>query len=177
MKKFLLRGFTLIELLIVIAIIGVLSGLIITNVQGVRERARDARRKSDFSSLQQSLRLYYHDAGSFPVSNANYQIVGCGTIATPTACSWGTSTFSVTGGGGTTVYMGKLPNDPSSGTGGTVPYDYYSVSGDNYALIAKLENLSDQDIADSQGRCSLTYTLYQTTSEDDPTRDYVVCEE
>ena len=66
LKSKLSLGFTLIELLIVIAIIGILAALIMTNVQGVRERARDSRRKADLSALKTSLRLYYNDQKIFP---------------------------------------------------------------------------------------------------------------
>lgn len=170
------QGFTLIELLIVIAVIGILSGLIITNVQGVRERARDARRKSDLNALQQSLRLYYHDANAFPLSN-NFSIEGCGTILAPSVCSWGTGTFAITQGGNLTTYMAKLPSDPSSSTGNPLNYKYYSPSGDNYIIVSHLENLSDQDIANSQLQCPVTYALYASTGSNLPTQDYVVCEE
>ena len=51
-------GFTLIELLVVISIIGILSTLLMANVGGVRERARDAQRKSDINQIQKALELY-----------------------------------------------------------------------------------------------------------------------
>ena len=176
MKNFLKQGFTLIELLIVIAIIGILSGLIITNVQGIRERARDSRRKTDLGSLRQSLRLYYNDAGSFPLSSS-YVIQGCGSFASPSTCAWGTSAFAVNNGGNVTTYMSKLPYDPSSSTAVPITYKYVS-DGDTYVIVAKLENLSDQDIADSQSRCPTSYAAYRSG---DPgsniLEDYAVCEE
>ncbi len=139
------RGFTLIELLIVITIIGILSALVMTNVQGVRERARDARRKSDLNSLKTSLRLYYNDFRSFPASD-NGQIVGCGPGTDP--CSWGAAFAS------TNTYMNTLPLDPSSSSTNPIYYTYTQIDADSYTLIAELENESDQDIADSQARCN-----------------------
>jgi prepilin-type N-terminal cleavage/methylation domain-containing protein len=164
------KGFTLIELLIVIAIVAILTALVTTNLQAARSRARDIRRKSDLRSMEQSLRLYYNDAKSFPVGNDgnDYKIEGCGTIATPATCNWGSS-FATTGGN---TYMNALPIDPSSADT-DIYYRYYSVDGDEYILVAGLENASDQDIIDSQNRCSNIYGSF--TDEKDPTKDYVVC--
>lgn len=52
------KGFTLIELLVVISIIGILATLLIANLGGVRERARDAKRKNDLNQIQKALELY-----------------------------------------------------------------------------------------------------------------------
>jgi prepilin-type N-terminal cleavage/methylation domain-containing protein len=52
-------GFTLIELMIVIAIIGVLSGLITTSINNARAKGRDARRKHDLIQIRTALNLYY----------------------------------------------------------------------------------------------------------------------
>lgn len=171
MKNLFKKGFTLIELLIVIAIIGILTALITTNLVGARARARDVRRKADLRAVQQSLRLYYNDAKLFPVSDSSYKITGCGTIAVPTVCSWG-SAFSTTA----SVYMSSLPTDPSS-TSTPIPYKYYSVTGDKQLLIATLENASDLDIADSQSRC--TTDLYEDlpVGDKNTSLDYLICDQ
>lgn len=65
------KGFTLIELLIVIAIIGVLATLLMVNFIGVRQRARDAQRKSDLRQIQSALEIYRSDQGSYPASIIN----------------------------------------------------------------------------------------------------------
>lgn len=50
-------GFTLIELLIVIAIVGILAGILVTiiDVQEYQKQARDARRMNDILSVQTAL--------------------------------------------------------------------------------------------------------------------------
>jgi len=62
------KGFTLIELIVVISIIGVLSTLIINNLNDARARARDAKRKQELSGLKTALRLYYNDYQTYPVN-------------------------------------------------------------------------------------------------------------
>ncbi len=67
-------GFTIIELLIVIAIIGILATLVLTNFQGAQAKGRDTVRKSDINSLYQKLEEYYNENGTYPnvaVTSAN----------------------------------------------------------------------------------------------------------
>jgi prepilin-type N-terminal cleavage/methylation domain-containing protein len=58
-------GFTIIELLIVIAIIGILATLVLTNFQGAQAKGRDTVRKNDINSLYQKLEEYYNEEGSY----------------------------------------------------------------------------------------------------------------
>lgn len=52
-----LSGFTLIELLVVIAIIGILSAVVLTNLEGVRENARNSVMKQQARSVATTLEL------------------------------------------------------------------------------------------------------------------------
>jgi len=60
------RGFTLIELLIVIAIIGVLSSIILTNINNARAAARDASRISDLRNMRNAMEIFYTTNGRYP---------------------------------------------------------------------------------------------------------------
>ncbi len=118
------HGFTLVELLIVIVIIGVLSAILMANFVGVRQRARDAQRKSDLRQIQSALELYRSDQGSYPLIG---QISGCGF------------TFQF----GTAIYIQKYPCDPNgSGYWNWGAY-WPSSDGKSYKIAACLENSND----------------------------------
>ncbi len=125
------KGFTLIELLVVIAIIGVLSALLMSNFIGVRQRARDAQRKSDVRQIQSALELYRADNGSYPSYTSS--TLPCGSSSTIDA----DGILNTTPPSGKTIYMQSIPCDPSTGIGYT-----YS-GGATYTLTACLENGSD----------------------------------
>ena len=131
------RGFTLVELLVVISIIGVLSALIISNLNDARARARDVRRKTNLNQLKTSLRLYYNDYQSYPNDAFGRYLPYCGAGGNQN-CQEG-DPFTVAG----TTYMSQLPEYQYDQTG----------SGESFILKVILENGSDPDIAPSQSRC------------------------
>lgn len=156
-------GFTLIELLVVITILGVLATLLIANFSTARARARDARRKNDIQALKTALRIYYNDFQRYPQDSGG-RLIGCGTASAQTACEWG-GEFSIGG----QQYMNEIPLDPlnNSTTGYVYAYEDRD-AGDGFVITAQLENVSDQDSADSQRRCGITPAQEQV---------YVVCED
>ena len=125
------KGFTLIELLIVVAIIGILSALLMTNFIAVRQRARDAQRKSDLKQMQSALELYRSDTGSYP-SASSFNALNSNPCPTP-------STLVYSG----TTYMKQIPCDPLGNTYYHSGSYYYTSNGQTYTIYACLENSSD----------------------------------
>ena len=122
------KGFTLIELLVVISIIAILSALLMANFIGVRQRSRDATRKSDLQNIRQALELYRADIGSYPATNS----VGCGaTLRDPQDAN--------------VVYMAEVPCDPTAGSSTTTGYVYTLGGNGSYTLTACIENSADSD--------------------------------
>lgn len=63
-------GFTLIEMMVVIAIMGILSSMIIINLNNSRLRAVDASIKIEMAGLRRASEIYYESNQSYG-SNAN----------------------------------------------------------------------------------------------------------
>lgn len=114
-------GFTLIEILVVIALIGILAGVLLVSLQGVRASARDAQRKSDLETVQLALEMYKSTCGSYPVGSS---------------LPWGSSLTGCAP-SGTTVFLSALPKDPIANT--ATPYGYVG-SKTTYTLSATLES-------------------------------------
>lgn len=116
------KGFTLIELLVSISIIAILTALLTANFIGARQRGRDGQRKANLYQIQSALELYRSDNGDYPLTAS---MSTCGVA------------ISVNG----TVYMQKVPCDPSTGSA----YLYTSAAGTSYTIFACLENQEDSD--------------------------------
>ena len=138
------RGFTLIELLIVVAIIGILSSLLMVNFVGIRQRARDAQRKSNLRQFQSALELYRSDQGEYPVTSAV-------APANPVApCGQGNA---FQGGSPLNTYLQTIPCDPLNA--GEYIYSYVS-DGSTYTLYTCMENVADsqKDTTNNSGYCT-----------------------
>lgn len=133
-KKQLSKGFTLIELLIVIAIIGVLTTLITSNLTLAQAKSRDARRLADLDTIASGLEIYYSENSTYP---------GPGT----TAGSFSFTSPLTDALPGTNTYIKTPPIDPRNVTG---TYEYFycttnatpTIAAPNrvFNLYAKLEN-------------------------------------
>lgn len=122
-------GFTLIELLVVVSIIGILTTIVAVNVAGVREKARDAQRKSDVSQIQKALEMYKNNQTS-PQYPETLQVL-------------------------VSDYLASLPADPLS-SWFSYSYSRARVEGDNltYKIIVCLENKSDPQKDSDQTGCA-----------------------
>ncbi len=67
-KQVKIKGFTLIEMLAVIAIIGILAGLLIPAASKARKEAAIRKAQVTISALETALSMYYTDYGAFPPS-------------------------------------------------------------------------------------------------------------
>lgn len=140
------KGFTLIEMLIVVAIIGLLAGVIFFGLGGQKGIARDAKRIADLKSVQQALELYYQANDKYPAA------AGCpasaGVSGGWTTC-WTNLQSALTG---ANIGVRSIPIDPLND--GTFYYNYGVDSGgtpqyQNYVLSAKLENKDHKALDDS----------------------------
>ena len=65
-------GFTLIELLVVVAIIGLLSSVILSQLNTARAKARDAQRIHDLSQIQLAIEMFRDDSpNNWPPGHTN----------------------------------------------------------------------------------------------------------
>lgn len=93
------KGFTLLEMLVVIGIIGIIVSMGFVSYSTSQKKARDAKRKSDLSAIQNSLEQYYS------VCNYSYPT----SISSPIQCTVVTPTV---------MLMPTVPTDPKT----TTPY-------------------------------------------------------
>ncbi|GIK84515.1 MAG: hypothetical protein BroJett025_11370 [Patescibacteria group bacterium] len=131
------HGFTMIELLVVIVILGILSVIGLGSFSSSQMKARDSRRKTDLRAISDALEVYYNDFGSYPLSDGDGTMLGCGAAAAE-ACTQGTIWQNADN---DTTYMVQIPEDPNGGR-----YYYISSDGTYFQIYAHLENDQDRDV-------------------------------
>lgn len=143
------NGFTLIELLMVVAIIGLLAGIILSSISSARAKSRDARRKLDLNQIYNAMMLFYDTYGCLPKTSAT-TCSGATGYSDVNSGSWD---YSSQGAGfmgflETSGLMSQVPVDPindgtgdvHSGSGSGYAYAYYCYNTDNTVVLrAKLE--------------------------------------
>ena len=60
------KGFTLLELLLVVAIIGILVGIILVSLGGTRAKARDGKGETEVKQIMAAFELIYTKEGQYP---------------------------------------------------------------------------------------------------------------
>ncbi len=163
------KGFTLIELLVIISIIGLLSSMLLASLRLGRIRSRDAKRKADMRQIQLGLGFYFDKFDNYPITDDGSGGGGGGGKGkkkgwakngkSKGTLAWQFSTDSSYWIGCNACYgeedsdslkefLAGLPHDPLDDTPdpriqGNYSYGYYSITGDDYELIAQLEEPED----------------------------------
>lgn len=145
------KGFSLVELLVVISIIATLTAIILPNLMGAREKARDSQRIQDLNSLKTALRMYYNDNQVYPtpVSTGN-------TLA---------ASFS--------TYFPAISN-----IGFTYSYYYKDASGDSFITCVNLESGAGTENTLSQMKCGvpgLSFDICGLSAGTTSPKVYTVC--
>lgn len=116
-------GFTLIEVMVVVAILGILATIVMTNVIGKDDQARVTTTKASLAAIANALDLYKLDNHKYPTTDEGLMAL----VEKPASAK----TFPDGG------YLNNLPEDPWGnpfqyvypGSNGR-KYDLYSLGGD-----------------------------------------------
>lgn len=150
-NKRLANGFTLLELLVVLAIIGILTGIGLASFTSAQVRARDSQRKADLKVIASVLEAYFQKNKEYPNSSSGSCGANVGWFCSATGDNW-IPNFAPT-------YIKTLPKDrlnngnlicqpsPENNTNASLTYAYRSTGAPpkQYLLVAKLENQNDGD--------------------------------
>ncbi len=130
------KGFTLVELLVVVAVLGLLTGMVVISITHVKAKARDSQRVAGINSLSTALGLYHNDFNTYPIYDGYIEDQG---NALATALT-------------TAETIVAVPTDPLNT--GDYRYYYQSIDGSDYYLEYYLE--TDSVSGKSSG---LNYTV------------------
>ncbi|MFA5432272.1 MAG: fibrinogen-like YCDxxxxGGGW domain-containing protein [Candidatus Paceibacterota bacterium] len=114
------KAFTIIEMLVVLAMVGILAGIVFKYMTGAKELADDMKRKADITLIVNAINSYAtENYGNFPIENCN---IGACT-ALPIALA---------------PFMANFPDDPNP----TNDYRYVSTDGTDFIVSAILSNVN-----------------------------------
>lgn len=156
MKK---RGFTLIELLVVISIIGLMSSVVLANLNSVRAKARDARRVADFNELRTALGLYFDKNGKYP----NETPVG----VAPWADNFTSMSNQLVAGG----FLASVPIDPTNDF--IHAYAYYNYGGTIGGLLVTYLETAPSNTTGVSPSCRPFANNW--CSSINPSQNYCIC--
>jgi len=69
------RGFTLIELMVVLVILAMLAALIVPNVVGKSDEAKQTKAKTDIAMIESLLDQFYLDMGRYPTTEEGVRVL------------------------------------------------------------------------------------------------------
>lgn len=115
-------GFTIVELLIVIVVIAILAAITIVAYNGIQARATFSTYKSDITSINKAILMYYADNGAYP-----------GHLASGSGCWTNISTQNFIS-GLTPKYMTNLPLTPNGSSDNYYAY-CFNLGGTQYKLM------------------------------------------
>lgn len=74
------KGFTIIELIVVVAIIGIVTGIIMASITNAKAKGRDSKRIADISVIQLALENYYDEYRHYPTALNDSNLINKGPI-------------------------------------------------------------------------------------------------
>ena len=138
------KGFTLIELLVVISIIGVLSTIAMTSLNGAKAKARDARRKTDMNQISLAMEQYYSVYGTYVVTGTGWGGNGAGWFNNQDGSYY---VKSIAHGLEQNGYFTTAPRDPKQTSDNEQPQYMLYPCGAGFYVYCILESPSAQDQA------------------------------
>jgi prepilin-type N-terminal cleavage/methylation domain-containing protein len=110
------KGFTLIELLVVIAIIGLLSSIVLANVNLARNKAINIGAVQTIKQYQNAITAYANDFGYYPQPTGSFASIYClGDSSTQCIYSSGNKVYDPNINAALAPYMSSFPQ-PNTGT-------------------------------------------------------------
>lgn len=97
------RGFTLIEIMVVVVILGILAGLIVPRIMDKPEEAKRTKAEIQIKALEQALKFYKLDNGSYPTTEQGLQALVEPPAVGNLAKKWKEGGY---------LEKGKVPKDP-----------------------------------------------------------------
>lgn len=97
------QGFTLIEIMVVVVILGILAGLIVPRIMDKPEEAKMTKARIQIKALEQALKFYKLDNGSYPTTEQGLQALVEPPAVGSLAKRWKEGGY---------LEKGKIPQDP-----------------------------------------------------------------